>query len=164
MNSSLGLSRAALPRGMLTFLSPCTISELPQVYQNATQPEWHLQEILVEPKLRLLKTISFKNLHPIFFHLCYQGPRSMAWVVALNGTSHTWAAVVREPGPKLFASWEAFHTHWPNSEGSLYRQGQPRALTESMNHKVPFSLLSAGSVVQRGHRFVFLNWHMIYNE
>lgn len=59
MKSSLGLSWASLQKAMY-----------------AIQPERSLQEILLEPELSSQK-VSFRNLHPIRFLLCYQGPRTM---------------------------------------------------------------------------------------
>lgn len=88
MKSSLGPSWVALQKVMFTFLSPCTISELLWVYQNATHPEGSPQDILPEPKLCLLKTISFKDAYPVGFFLCCQDPRSMAWMVILWGIPH----------------------------------------------------------------------------
>lgn len=124
MKSSLGLSWASLQKAMY-----------------ATQPERSLQEILPETKLSSQKA-SFKNLHPICSLLCYQGPRSMSRMVILWGTSHTalsTKATARKPISKFFAPWEVSHTHWLKSKVSLNRQGHPGALTESVNHKMPFS-------------------------
>lgn len=140
------------------------ISELLHVYQNAIQPEWSLQGILPEPKLCLLKTISFKNLHSNGFLLCCQGPRSMAWMVILWGTSHTALgimAMARKPISKpcilggvphpLTEIWSVFVQTRPS-------RGLDRICELQSAFQFPF-----GSMLQRGHRFVFLNWNTIYN-
>lgn len=60
---------------MFPFLTPCTAAELLCVYENDTQPERSLQELLPESKLSLLKTISVKNRHPVCFPLLLPGSR-----------------------------------------------------------------------------------------
>lgn len=101
MESSLGLSRASLQKVMFTILSPRTASELSKVFQNATRSEGAPQ-ILPEPKLHLLKMISFKNPHPISFCFLWPGSKKYGPTVVPEAHPNTvpcMAAMATEQPP-----------------------------------------------------------------
>lgn len=148
--------RPCLLSSLLALLLSCCKSIKMTLSQNDP-----CKKFCLNPKLKI---ISFKKLHPMCFLLCCQGPSSVTCMGLLWSTSHTAfgiTAMARKPISKLFASWEA---STPLTEiWRAFLQTRPSRDFDRICESQGDFQFPMGAMVQRGHRFVFSNWHTIYN-